>query len=52
MPRSRAIFEKVFALAERRLGRPCLLDYHAASDAGVFEPDVLAARAERERAST
>ncbi len=51
MPRSRAIFTKVFGLAERSLGAAFLLDFHAASDAGVFDADVLAARARREQAS-
>ncbi|KAK9846555.1 hypothetical protein WJX81_006513 [Elliptochloris bilobata] len=52
MPRSRAIFEKVCGVAERSLGCSFALDYHAASDEGVFEPEVLAARARREQAST
>jgi len=51
MPRSRAIFNKVFGLAERSLGAAFLLDFHAASDAGVFDAEVLAARARREQAS-
>ena len=51
MPRSRAIFNKVFGLAERSLGAAYLLDFHAASDAGVFDAEVLAARARREQAS-
>ena len=52
MQRSRAIFRKFFGLAERSLGCSFALGFHAASDQGVFAPEVLAAREERERAST
>ena len=52
MQRSRAIFNKCFSLAECSLGRSFALDFHAASDEGIFEPEVLAARNDRERAST
>lgn len=52
MQRSRAIFNKCFSLAECSLGSSFALDFHAASDEGIFVPEVLAARTERERAST
>ncbi len=51
MPRSRAIFDKCFSLVERSQGSSFTIDFHAASDEGVFTPEVLAARAIREQAS-
>ena len=54
MPRSRAIFEDCFAVAGQTLhgtSSHYSLDFHAVHDEGVFPPDVLAARQQRERAS-
>lgn len=57
MPRSRAIFELCFSLASRSQLRPAAavdrygLEFHAASDEGVFPPDVLLARQLREAKS-
>ncbi len=54
MPRSRAIFERCFALAGGSLCGDCShfqLDYHAVHDDGAFPADVLAARRQREAQS-
>ena len=54
MPRSRAIFERCFALAGDSLYGDCShfqLDFHAVRDEGAFPEDVLAARHQREAKS-
>jgi len=53
MPRSRAIFEAMFAAAEVSLKQPgrFALHFYGASDEGIFPEEVLAARLEREAAS-
>lgn len=54
MPRSRAIFERCFALAGDSLYGDDLhfqLDFHAVCDEGAFPEDVLAARRQREAQS-
>ncbi|EIE22087.1 hypothetical protein COCSUDRAFT_16982 [Coccomyxa subellipsoidea C-169] len=54
MPRSRAIFERCFALAGGSLCGDCShfqLNYHAVHDDGAFPDDVLAARRQREAQS-
>lgn len=51
MPRSRAIFERCFALGGSTLwgdSRHFQLDYHAVHDKGAFPGSVLVARLERE----
>ena len=54
MPRTSATFDFLYALAGAQYcGSPChfLLDYHPVSDAGIFDPAVIAARAEKEAAA-
>ena len=54
MPRSRAIFERCFALAGDSLygdDSHFQLDFHAVRDEGAFPDDVLAARLQREAQS-
>lgn len=54
MPRTRAIFDFVYSLAGEELRRDPLhfsLSYHPVSDAGIFDPAVIEARAEKEQAA-
>lgn len=56
MPRTSAIFESVYKLAGLQSagsGTPnhFCLDFHAVSDAGLFDPEVLEARAAKEHAA-
>jgi hypothetical protein len=54
IPRTRAIFDTCFALAgAHHRGDPSFfsVDYHPVSDVGLFDPEVLAARADKEAAA-
>ena len=48
MPRTAAIFARVFALGGTAMGRQLVLDFHPVSDKGLFEPDALEARRGKE----
>lgn len=53
MPRTAATFDFCYGLAGAQgLGGPFQLDYHRVSDAGLFDPVVLQARAAKEAAAT
>ena len=51
MPRSRAIFEKVYGLVERSLGVRIELEFVSVTDAGVVEDKVREVRVEKEAKS-